>query len=86
MENKVWIVFIEQVDSNDFIRLDYKHFHKEEEARKYFEDFVNDEKKSIPEHWVIDNEYDNDNIFEAYEEGYYSINHTIAKIEHCDIF
>lgn len=86
MENKVWIVFIEQVDSNDFIRLDYKHFHKEDEARKYFEDFVNDEKKSIPEHWVIDNEYDNDNIFEAYEEGYYSINHTIAKIEHCDIF
>ena len=86
MENKVWIVFIEQVYNYDVIRLDYKHFHKEDDARKYFEDFVNDEKKSIPEHWVIDGECDNDNIFEAYEEGYYSINHTIAKIEHCDIF
>ena len=76
---KVYLFFIEEVYDFDYINQDVQVFAKKEDARKVFNEIVNEEKEWLKdeEDWIVD-EYED--FFECYEEGYYSQYHTTARI------
>jgi inosine/xanthosine triphosphate pyrophosphatase family protein len=62
-----------------------KAFQDEEDAQKYFNEIVAKEKKEVKykEDWVIDE--DSSTSFEAYEDGYYSENHSVVSLKTINI-
>ena len=77
-------IFIVQTDFlNDGENCSYQleAFQDKEDAQKYFNELVTKEKKDIKdrEDWVVDE--DSETSFEAYEDGYYSDNHSVVSLE-----
>jgi len=77
-------IFIVQTDFlNDGENCSYQleAFQDKEDAQKYFNELVTKEKKDIEdrEDWVIDE--DSETLFEAYEDGYYSENHSVISLK-----
>lgn len=77
-------IFIVQTDFlNDGENCSYQleAFQDKEDAQKYFNELVTKEKEDIKdrEDWVIDE--DSDTLFEAYEDGYYSDNHSVISLK-----
>lgn len=77
-------IFIVQTDFlNDGENCSYQlqAFQDKEDAQKYFNELVTKEKEDIKdrEDWVVDE--DSDTLFEAYEDGYYSDNHSVISLK-----
>ena len=77
-------IFIVQTDFlNDGENCSYQleAFQDKEDAQKYFNELVAKEKKDIKdrEDWVVDE--DSETLFEAYEDGYYSDNHSVISLK-----
>ena len=55
-------------------------YQEKEDAQKYFNELVAKEKKELKhkEDWVVDE--DSETSFEAYEDGYYSDNHSVVRL------
>lgn len=77
-------IFIVQTDFlNDGENCSYQleAFQDKEDAQKYFNELVTKEKEDIKdrEDWVVDE--DSETLFEAYEDGYYSDNHSVISLK-----
>ena len=77
-------IFIIQTDFlNDGENCSYQlqAYQEKEDAQKYFNELVTKEKKDIKdrEDWVVDE--DSETSFEAYEDGYYSDNHSVISLK-----
>ena len=77
-------IFIVQTDFlNDGENCSYQleAFQEKEDAQKYFNELVTKEKEDIKdrEDWVVDE--DSETSFEAYEDGYYSDNHSVISLK-----
>lgn len=77
-------IFIVQTDFlNDGENCSYEiqAFQDKEDAQKYFNELVTKEKEDIKdkEDWVISE--DSETSFEAYEDGYYSDNHSVISLK-----
>jgi hypothetical protein len=77
-------IFIVQTDflcEGDDCSYGIQAYQEKEDAQKYFNELVTKEKEDIKdkEDWVIDE--DSDTLFEAYEDGYYSDNHSVISLK-----
>ena len=77
-------IFIVQTDFlNDGENCSYQlqAFQDKKDAQKYFNELVTKEKEDIKdrEDWVVDE--DSETSFEAYEDGYYSDNHSVISLK-----
>lgn len=77
-------IFIVQTDFlNDGENCSYQlqAYQEKEDAQKYFNELVTKEKEDIKdrEDWVVDE--DSETSFEAYEDGYYSDNHSVISLK-----
>lgn len=80
MENKVWVVFLEDIVEGCLEDRTIDIFNDEDKARLHFKELVDKYNKMIEdqEDMIIDN--DNDDVFSASEEGYYCENHILIEI------
>lgn len=81
---KAWCVKTHIVDDYETISDDVRLFNNLEDAEKVFNNIVEEEREA-----AIDNElvieYDDNRNFEAYEEGYYSRNHSNVNLFRIEI-
>ena len=81
---KAWCVKTHIVDDYETISDDVRLFNNLEDAEKVFNNIVEEEREA-----AIDNElvieYDDNRNFEAYEEGYYSRNHSSVNLFQIEI-
>lgn len=81
---KAWCVKTHIVDDYETISDDVRLFNNLEDAEKVFNNIVKEEREA-----AIDNElvieYDDNRNFEAYEEGYYSRNHSSVNLFQIEI-
>lgn len=76
----IYVLNINQVYDCESLKNDIEVFAKLEDAKKEFNKFVKEERKNAKnDDWVI--ETDTEFEFEAYEDGEYSTNHSVASIE-----
>jgi hypothetical protein len=76
---KIFLVLNHAVNDYEDCGIGTIAYEKEEDAKELFKAHVMEEKKSIENlDWVISS--DTDDLFEAYEEGNYSRNHTFCSI------
>lgn len=77
----IFIVHSDVVNDGENCSYQMKAFQDQKDAQKYFNELVKKEKKEIKgnEDWIIDE--DSETSFEAYEEGYYSDNHSVISLE-----
>lgn len=81
---KVYVLFIEQVVDYEVIGQDVKVYANKQKALSEFSEFVSDEKMFVArDEWTILN--DKEDLFEAYEEGSYACNHSIAEVICTDV-
>lgn len=82
---KVYLVTVDQAYQGDIIDNDYpRAFDSLEKAKAEFKRFVDDDRECCNrDQWNIDTDTDTD--FEAYEEGYYTMNHTEAHALELDV-
>ena len=75
----VYVLFIEQVSGGEVIRQSTDVYWIEEQARDVMKAFVADEIKFIEKQgWTLG--CDKETSFEAYEDGYYAMNHTFVEV------
>ena len=77
----IFIVHSDVVNGSENCSYQMKAFQNQKDAQKYFNEIVSKEKKEIKgnEDWIIDE--DSETSFEAYEDGYYSDNHSVISLE-----
>lgn len=82
---KVYLVTVDQAYQGDIIDNNYpRAFDSLEKAKAEFKRFVDDDRECCKrDQWNIDTDTDTD--FEAYEEGYYTMNHTEAHVLELDV-
>ena len=78
---KVYVFFIEQVYETDLIRQDISVYASLSKAKEVFNKFVEDEKEFVEENDWVESEDNNSMNYEAYKDGYYCTNRTIAYID-----
>ena len=85
-KKKVYVVGINQTCKAEVLRESVDVFETEEKAQAHFKAFVEDEKKWIEENaeeWIVS--ADEEEVFEAYEQGYYAENHTYAYVQEKEV-
>lgn len=76
---KVWCVKTHIVNDCETFNDDVRLFKYLEDAENVFNDIVEEERKiANDKEWVI--EYDDNRNFEAYEDGYYTQNHSCVNL------
>lgn len=77
MGNKKYLVIRHSVCDYEDLGISIYLFNKVEDAEKRFKDLVEDEKDYIADDWSINSE---DWLFEAWEDGDYTKNHSLVEI------
>ena len=85
MENKVWVVFLEDVYDCCLENRIIDIFYNEESARLRFKELVNKYRVDIDDKENMTIESDDDTTFSAYEEGYYSENHLYINVYQSEV-
>lgn len=76
---KVWVFTRDMAWRDEQLDNELRVFAKKEDAVKALKEWRDDEIKTDQEAgWIVDT--DTDELFEAYEEGYYTGNHSVGKI------
>ena len=78
---KVFVVHITQVSDGCELRNDVRCFSTIDKAKEYAREFIKDEKQELApqidsEDWEVDDKFETDLTWEAYEYGFYCQNHT----------
>lgn len=85
MENKVWVVFLEDVYDCCLENRIIDIFYNEESAKLRFNELVNKYRVDIDDKEDMIIESDDDTTFSAYEEGYSSENHLYINVYQCEV-
>lgn len=81
--NFVWCLTRHIVDDCETITNDMRLFYSKEKAKSVFDDAVKEEKNIVESKgWEID---ESEFSFEAYEEGYYTQNHSCIELTQIEI-
>ena len=81
---KAWCVKTDIVSDYETINNEVRLFQYLQDAEKAFNEFVEVEREiAIKNEYVID--YDDNRLFEAYEEGYYAHNHSCVDLFQIEI-
>lgn len=77
----IFIVHSDVVNGGENCSYQMKAFQDQKDAQKYFDKLVRKEKNEIKgnEDWIIDE--NSKTSFEAYEDGYYSENHSVISLD-----
>ena len=85
MENKVWVVFLEDVYDCCLENRIIDIFYNEESAKLRFNELVNKYRVDIDNNDYMIIESDDDTTFSAFEEGADCENHLYIKVHQCDV-
>ena len=85
MENKVWIVFLEDVYDSCLENRIIDIFYNEDSAKIRFNELVNKYRVDIDNQDNMIIESDNDTTFSAYEEGADCENHLYINVYPCEV-
>jgi hypothetical protein len=85
MENKVWVVYLEDVYDCCLENRIIDIFYNEDSARLRFKGLVDSHRSNVEEDSKMLIEEDSDTTFSAYEEGYYSENHLYINVYQSEV-
>ena len=85
MENKVWVVFLEDVYDCCLENRTIDIFYNEESAKTHFNALVNKYRVDIDDKEDMIIESDDDTTFSAYEEGADCENHLYISVYPCEV-